>query len=325
MRTAHFTFGLICFSTAVVAQDDQAGKFAAELSRATNLATKQQLFDLRYKFAAGEKMEWKVEHVSTNKTSMDQTTEVMSSRTQSTTAWKVLSIDSRGQATLEQTIESVNGWQKNGNHEPVSYDSAKDKSPAKEFETMAQRVGRPLMTLLVDERGNTVSGQNETNQYRFGTGSPWIPFPSKPIPVGHKWYEAGEVRASNDDKSVKRIKIQICYELRDVKDGMAKVAFNTEILTPIDDPKIRSQLSQRITRGHMDFDITQGRMVGKQVNWNEKVQGFQGPNSLMHYLGEYTVAFVDPAPKTNANTSGNISTIKPVKIRTRDDAPVFRR
>ncbi len=325
MRTVFITLGMICLATAAIAQDDGQGKFAESLSRATKQATKQQLFDFRYKFAVGEKLQWNVEHVSTNKTSMDETTEVMSSRTRSTTTWKVLSIDSFGQAALEQTIERVDMWQKNGTQEPVSYDSSKDKTPAKEFEAMAQSVGRPLMTMSVDERGKTVTGQNEPNQYRFGTGSPWILFPNEPIPVGRKWYEPNEVATFNDDKSIKRIKIQICYELLEVNDGLAKVGFHTEILTPIEDPKIRAQLSQRITRGHMDFDLAQGRMVGKRVNWNEKVQGFHGPNSLLHYLGEYTVAFVDPAPKSNANAKANISTIKPVKIRTRDDGPVFRR
>jgi hypothetical protein len=307
----------------VAAQDKSAGKLADELTKATQQATRQQLFDLGYQFTPGEVFRWNVEHVSTTKTTLEQVSEVMSSRSQSTVAWKVLAVDSQGQATLEQTIESMNMWQKIGAQPPVSYDSAKDAAPPREFADQAQTIGKPRMSILVDKRGQTITNETDTKQYNFGTGSPWIAFPNQAIAIGHKWYLPNDVVTFNEDKSIKRIKTRICYELAAVDDGTATIRFNTEILTPIDDPNIRSQLLQRITRGTMTFDLARGRTTGKQVNWNEKVQGCRGPNSLLHYLAEYRLSFVDPNAKTPVTST--VNNVKPIKLRTKDDGPTFRR
>ena len=322
-----FCFVLLALSitTSLPAQEKNEEKFSAALNRATKQATQQQLFQLRYQFPAGQQFRWNVEQVTTNKTTMAETSEVMSSRTQSTTVWKVIHVDSLGQATLEQTIERMNMWQKIGDQEPASYDSASNASPPKEFESMAKLVGKPLTTMLVDNCGITVAGESETSQYRFGTGSPWVPFPKEPIAVGHQWFVPDEVLVSKEDKSKKRIKLRVKYELVAVQDGCARIQFNTEILTPIDDPQVRSQISQRINHGEMNFDLARGLMVGKKVNWNEKVQGFQGPNSLLHYLGEYSVSYVNPTAKSDVANSTTVAKVKPIKIRTRDDGPVLRR
>lgn len=304
------------------AQDAAPASFVDALQRATKQAVQKQRFELRYQFPPDSKFRWNVEHVSTNKTTMAEASEVMSSRSQSTTVWKVIHIDSLGQATLEQTIERANMWQRNGEQEPVSYDSASGATPPKEFQALAHSIGKPLTTLLVDASGKTIAGDSEKSQYRFGTGGPFVPFPKEPIAVGDLWYAPDEVVAYNEDKSIKRIKLRMRYELADVKDHRAIIRFSTEILTPIDDPRIRAQISQRITRGEIEFDLARGLMVRKKVNWNEKVQGFHGPNSLLHYLGEYTVTYAEPAAVT---ATAPVTTLKPLKIRTRDDGPVFRR
>jgi hypothetical protein len=306
------------------AQDDAKQGLSATLERAARQATQRQQFEFRYQFPVGETLRWNVEHISTNKTSMEEVTEVMSSRTESTTAWKVLSLDSHGNATLEQTIESANWWQKTGDKNPISFNSADRQPPPQEFASMAQTVGRPLMTMCVDPLGTTISSSAEDNQYKFGTGSPWIPFPQHPIAVGDLWYEPSEVTAFNEDKSIRRVKLRIRYELADVRDQKATINFSTEILTPVDDPHVQSQLLQRITRGVLTFDLARGRMVGKRVNWNEKVQGFHGPNSLLHYLGQYTVLILEPTGQA-LSENPSVSTAKPLKLRTRYDAPVFRR
>lgn len=325
MKPYLFSLLTLGIAASLAAQDSTDTKFSSALDRATKQASQHQLYQLRYQFPAGQQFRWNVEHVSTNKTTMAETTEVMSSRTQSTTVWKVLNVDSLGQATLEQTIERVSGWQRNGEQEPVSYDSGKDSTPPKEFESFAALIGKPRNSLLVDSCGMAVAGEAESNQYRFGTGGPFVPFPQEPIAVGHRWYAPDEVIARNNDKSIKRIKIRVCYELVSVQDSVARIRFNTEILTPIDDPAIRSQISQGITNGELSFDLIRGLMVQKKVNWNEKVQGFHGANSLLHYLGQYTVSYVNPAADAATAKATPVTQLKPIKIRTRDDGPVLRR
>jgi hypothetical protein len=316
---------LLLLAAPLAAQDDPHDEFADALHKAARHANQQQQFEFRYQFRPSEKLQWTVEHVSTNKTTMETHSEVMSSRTQSTTCWTVQSIDSLGQATLVQTIESVKLWQQNGEQKPIHWDSTSGEKPPTDFESISQSVGRPLMTLLVTPRGDTVASSSDVKQYEFGTGSPWIVVPDQPIGIGHVWFEPNEVVTFNEDKSIRRIKTRIRYELQAVEDGIARISFQTEVLTPIDDPHIRSQLLQRITRGSIQFDLEIGAMVRKQVQWNERLQGFRGHNSMLHYLGEYCATLVRPSSEIERLNSASVEAIKPIKIRTRYDAPVFRR
>lgn len=324
MKTTVVALILVGTSSILGAQDESEPKFRQALDRATKTAAQIQRFELRYQFTPGQEFRWKVEDVSTNKTTAANLSEIMSSRSQSTAIWKVLGVDSLGRATLEQTIERVSMWQKNGEQAPISYESGQNSKPPMEFESIAAKVGKPLSTILVDPLGSLVAGGDEANHYSFGTGSPWIPLPSEPVGIDHIWYSVDEVAARNEDKSIKRIKLRLRYQLVEVKDEKARITFQTEILTPIDDPKIRSQISQRVVHGEVQLDLPRGLTLGKTVHWNDKVQGFQGPESLLHYLREYSASYLDAAPKA-AVQAVPVARTKPLKIRTRDDGPVFRR
>jgi hypothetical protein len=62
----------------------------------------------------------------------------------------------------------------------------------------------------------------------------------------------------------------------------------TQLLTPVRNPKVRSQLIQRLTNGTVKFDIDAGRVISRQTDWDETVIGFEGPDSLMKYLARFT-------------------------------------
>ncbi len=293
------------------------------LNRAIKGATGQQLFELKYKLSEGAQFRWTVEHVQTTKTSINEYTEIASSRTDSVTQWRVISVDSLGRATLVQTIESIKFWQRVGAGEPVAYDSTADPKPPTEFATEAKKIGLPLPAITVHTDGQIAQSDAHQSHYDFGAGSFWIPLPDRPIPVGQKWSIPNELIAKDDDGSYKRIKTQVEYQLQSVDGHLAKIRFDTQVLTPINSPAVQSQICQQMTHGQVEFDMATGVLVRKKVNWNEKVVSFNRAGSVTHYLGEFTIVLDRPAA---APTSvAQKVTAKPLQIRTREQAPIFRR
>ena len=73
-----------------------------------------------------------------------------------------------------------------------------------------------------------------------------------------------------------------------VENGLATIKQRTEILTPITDAKVKSQVIQRIQHGYLKFDIQAGRLFNSRLELDERVIGFNGPTSHMHYLGRLT-------------------------------------
>jgi hypothetical protein len=96
-----------------------------------------------------------------------------------------------------------------------------------------------------------------------------------------------EVNVTLDAGTTKAIQTRQRYELEKVDFGVATIAVETQVLTPVDDPKIRVQLIQRLTKGHLRFDIAAGRIVSQRTDLDETVLGFSGADSSMHYVARF--------------------------------------
>jgi hypothetical protein len=88
------------------------------------------------------------------------------------------------------------------------------------------------------------------------------------------------------------------YTLEKVKTGVATLSIKSEPLTPINDESVRAQVVQQLSNGAIRFDIDNGRMLSKQLDWDETVVGFQGANSLMEYRARLTESLVDDVQRT---------------------------
>jgi len=114
---------------------------------------------------------------------------------------------------------------------------------------------------------------------------------------------------------------------------LATISFRREILTPVEDPKVKSQIQQKLNQGAVFFDIAKGRITRKVVQWDEKVQGFEGDDSYLRYVGSYTMELLEDAESTAQVQTGN--PLKPLKIekgqrssrylRPREGKPIIRK
>ncbi len=284
------------------------------IERATDNVNRKQKYLLAYRFAKGDKIRWTVEHIASTRTQMAGESEETSSRSQSVKLWEVTSVDSLGQMTFDHKIESVDMWQKIGEQDPVSYDSKKDKEAPLEYESIAGKIGSTIATVSINSAGQIVDRKsNQPNQANFGVGDIAVPLPTKPVTIGYQWSVPNTLRARDREGNPRQLKSRVIYKLVKVKSNKAYISFKTEVLTPVESEKIRSQIMQQMTRGYLVFDIDRGYPIRKEVEWDEKVQGFEGPDSLLEYLGRMTERLVSSGGDSKVTRKPKPAGLKPLR------------
>ena len=78
------------------------------------------------------------------------------------------------------------------------------------------------------------------------------------------------------------------FGLKSVKNGVAVIAVDFQVLTPLNDPTLEAQLVQRMAKGEVRFDILAGRVISQQLDVDKSLHEFSGPGSLMHHLSRFT-------------------------------------
>jgi hypothetical protein len=273
-----FCLSLVCFVAVSLAEEDAASHL------------------LRYQFAKGEQVEWKVVHLGTTETKIQGNTQTSKSRSVSTKAWHVSDIDAEGNFTFSHSVTNVNMWQQLSDRPEVRYNSETDTEIPVEYQQVAKTVGVPLASVTISPKGDIVDREGSEANEKFGVGGIIMLLPEKPVKAGSRWYEPSELHTRLPDGRVKKIKIRKNYTLEKVQTGVATISIKTEVLTPVDDPRIESQLVQQLTDGTIKFDVDAGRVIAKEMNWDETVVGFNGADSMMKYLARFTEELLPATP-----------------------------
>jgi hypothetical protein len=259
---------------------------AAELEKAKERVAPTYL--LAYKFASGEQFRTKVTHLATVETKIKGVSQTTKSRTVSTRQWKIKEIAPSGNIVFENIVEHVEMWNSVEGREEVKYDSAVDKSPPPQFEQVAASIGKVLATVTIDPHGRILARENHERQFNPGIGELTIPFPNVAVKTGATWSIPEDVRIRLEDGTFKKVQTKQQYRLEKMETGVATISLETQVLTPINDPKIQVELVQRLQRGTIKFDVDAGRLIHKQLDMDQAVLGFNGADSQMQYLARFT-------------------------------------
>ena len=248
-------------------------------------------YELVYKFQPGEELRTQVVHLVTVESKIKGVKQTAKTRSVSTRVWKIIGVDAKGNITLDNSVAAVNMWQSHTDEKgtkEISYNSEKDSEPPPQYEPVAKTVGLTLATLTIDPSGKIIDRRSNQPTFNPGIGELAVPLPGKRVKVGDTWFVPEEVKLKTDDGLVKRIETRQLYKLEKVELGVATISVVTQILTPISDPQLQSQLVQRMQAGTIKFDIDAGRLIHKQMDLDESVLGFAGPDSHMQYLARLT-------------------------------------
>lgn len=302
MLHRHFFAVVLSLITAgyVFAEDAGTPDLASQLNAAASKAVGER-FTLAYKFQHGETLRYRVEHVVKVDTTIEGVRERATSSSVSTKVWKIASVKANGSATFVHEVADVDMRQKVDNRAEVRYNSRTDAAPPLQYEKVADAVGVPLAEVTIDKFGAVVARVDKQASSSWG-GQLIAPLPPEAVTIGAKWHKPGEIVVRLPDGRVKRVKHRQQYELAEVKDGIATITVATQILTPgvKDDPKVMSQIVQKLLNGQIQFDIAAGRILSQTLDLDETVIGFNGPKSIMSYAGRFTEELL-PESKVASN------------------------
>lgn len=245
-------------------------------------------YKLRYKFKPGEKLRWEVEHRVKVRTTVQGSTQTAETFSGSIKVWQIDDLDDDGNTKLTYSVERVEMKQKYDGRQETHYDSTVDKEPPPGYDGVAAAVGKKLAELTLSSLGSVVKREEHFVQAAPMQENVTLPLPENSVAVGEEWTMPADITVTLPSKTVRKIKARQVYRLESVDNGIATIHLETQVLTPLNDPVIESQLVQSKASGTVKFDIAAGRIVEQQSDVDEHVHGFSGPASNMHYVTRFT-------------------------------------
>tara|TARA_R110002049_G_scaffold27321_2_gene94178 strand:+ start:354568 stop:355473 length:906 start_codon:yes stop_codon:yes gene_type:complete len=254
---------------------------------------------LRYKLQTGDQLNYEVTHVAKTKTRIRGAEELSNVHTVSHRHWDIKTSTADGEATFDHVVDSVQMTQQQGDADEIRWDSTSGQEPPAVFGVVADRIGKVLSTVTVAANGKEIKREdNGGTKASLGMGNLTLTLPEKAIAIGESWSVPREIQTRAEDGTVKQIKIRELYTLEKVQTGVAVISLRSEPLTPIDDESVRAQVVQQLSNGQIRFDIDNGRLLSRQIDWDESVVGFSGANSLMEYRARLTEKLLDGVQRT---------------------------
>jgi hypothetical protein len=255
-------------------------------------------YTLAYKFAPGDEVRTKVVHLVTVETKIKGATQTAKTRTVSTKLWRIRELNEQGEIVFEHVVEHVDMWNSVSGRAEIRFDSASGEKPPPGYETVASSVGKVLATVTMDQHGRVIARTNTQPTFNPGIGELSIPFPSTPVKIGTTWSIPDEIKMKLEDGTFKKVQTKQQYKLVNVELGVATISVETQVLTPVNDPKVQAELVQRLQHGTIKFDLDAGRLRHKQMDMDEEVFGFNGADSHMQYLARFTEEPLAPGEQT---------------------------
>ena len=249
---------------------------------------------LRYGFHAGDALESRVEHRALTETTMNGVTQSVETMTDSTRTWKVTGVDGEGTATLEQVVDDVTMTSRTSDRGEVRWTSAGESEPPPGYEGVRLSLGVPLVRLQVATDGRILERRELRPCPAAASGDlVVVPLPDEPVLVGHEWTIPQEIVVEVPGGPRKAVRTRLRYRLEAVRDGIATIAVDTTVLTPVDDPRLEARLLERIWDGEIRFDIAAGRITSRKTAIDRRVVGFGGPESSVRYKASLEERLVD--------------------------------
>ena len=261
---------------------------APQIAARADDAPAKKTYELKYKFKKGSVVQTKVTHQVAIKTQVKGKTQTATTLSVSIKVWRITDVDTDGNITMIHSVASVAMTQQISERAAVSYDSTKDKTPPPGFESVAKSVGKPLTRVTFSPEGKIVNRVELHPQPNANKGQIVMILPDGPVAVGATWKVPRVVKAKLKGGSIKKIKTQVKYTLKEVKDGIAEIDVKTQILTPIHNPEIEVQVIQHFTNGTVHFDIAKGLVSKKVINLDKRVINFSGAGTFLQYRAHFS-------------------------------------
>jgi hypothetical protein len=148
-------------------------------------------------------------------------------------------------------------------------------------------IGVPLAHFMIDMQGvirrkiplKIYSDESRENRIV-------IHLPEVGLGVGDSWtvdLPVVDVQLHSDSAKTKKVLAKQRYVLESVQTGVAKIKFDTQVLTPLE-PSIQAKILDCYTFGELSFDIDEGRIVSQKITIDKTIIGFVDRNDSLHHI-----------------------------------------
>lgn len=264
---------------------------------------------LRYKFAPGEIVRWNVTQSLKVNTTILETTQRAQSGSKSIKAWEATTVEAGGRTTFVHRVEAVEMWQKQSGRAEIRFDSRSKDPPPAPFAEVAGATGVPLAEITIDSLGRIVRRNEMRGGHAKARDSQVLPpLPEEPVSVGSSWKQPDEITvtaAGSEEGSgpaTRKIGLQQRYTVKAIAGDVATIEIRTEVLTPLENAAVQSQIVQELINGEFDFSISRGRVLRRKTTVDETVVGFQGQSSRMSLQIELEETLAEAAGESPATT-----------------------
>jgi len=262
-----------------------------------------ETFALRHQLKQGDVVRTRTIHEANTVTSMQGTDDLSESRTVSDKVWEVKAVGPDGSMTFEYRIDSVDMSQKQGDSAAISYNSRTDKTAPDVWSKLSETIAKPIATITIDPSGLVVQRDQKSRAPALGMGELAIPFPKEPVGLGAQWSIPRECRVKLEKGTHKTIKIREQYTLEKVSAGVATIRVQCQAITPVEEPSVEAQLMQQLSRGTIKFDLDRGRLISKQLDWDESIVGFSGAETSLKYNARFTEEAIEETSAATKSAS----------------------
>lgn len=255
---------------------------------------------LKYKWEANQIFYFDSTSLMSISTSKETTSETAMNESRSFKHYRVVSIDSQGNATLELIIDRVKMYARFGENDPLTFDSDSKSPPPPQLRGIRDSIGVPTARVQVSMFGALKEvirlGDAPAPKGGVPDNDPSNNFltvlPEKPIEVGGSWSEKIDVRVSVTKELTQNVTILRKFELDAIEGNLARISMDSTVLTPVNDPMIKGQLIQRTPSAKIVFDIDKGEIVSRETKLDKTEMGVLGPKSSMRAVGEFVERMV---------------------------------
>lgn len=253
-------------------------------------------YRLIYKFRVGQEVYYDSIHSTRISTRKDESIETTQNESKTLKHFRVMSINDKGEAVLDSYLDCVQMSYQFNNHPKVEFNSESTGPVPRGFSDIKLSVGRPLSRLTVDRSGRMISilslAERDERQSKAASTDKTRNFlfelPEEAIEVGHEWVERIPAKVTVSKYLTNTVVLLRKFKLESVENNLATISVKTDLLTPLDDPKLLAQLIQRTPRGSFVFDIDQGLIASRTFITDKSEIGVVGPNSMMRATGQLT-------------------------------------
>ncbi|MFO0845214.1 MAG: hypothetical protein U0797_22995 [Gemmataceae bacterium] len=263
------------------------------LTVVSSLASAQAPVPVRLRWAPGQVLLYRVEHVTEANDLSAEAKNETKSVLRATRRWQVLHVDAAGVATLQMSIVAMY-QERTTPGDVVKFDSANPQASTPQLrEAMSKFLDTPLATIRVDPFGRVVEvKESKSAPVSYENELPFLVLlPAAGMKPNDAWQRDYKITLPPPLGTGEKTDAVQKYVCKGINTDAATVAVTTDFKEAPKAALDAVPLWQLMPEGEVVFDVKNGRLHSAKLTISKELKNHQGENSSMTYKSTLTVTY----------------------------------